>query len=119
MLFMIPKITRTASVVVLVQLSKDMYVRCMAATTEAARRNTDATAVRLDFDAIYARVADILEIDVEQVTDAAVAGLLGHDRSTIWRWHRGGGRPTFAHAIAAAQKLGLPFEKITGAGGAA
>lgn len=84
----------------------------MTATTQAAQRFTDATTVRLNFAVIEEQVAKVLDIPREAVTDAIIGDLLGHDRSTIWRW-RGGALPNLPAAIGMAQVLGLSVTEIT------
>lgn len=85
----------------------------MAASIEAAPRGTDASSGHLNFDVIDARVADILDIPIESVGDAAIGELLGFDRSTIWRWREKKFKPSLPLALAMASTLGLTVAEIT------
>lgn len=74
----------------------------MAATTTAAPGATPA----LNFEVIDARAAEL-----GVTSEAALAELLGVDRTTLWRWRKGRGI-AFDTADQVAAKLQLPLDSI-------
>lgn len=74
----------------------------MAATTPAASGATPA----LDF-----QVIDAKALDLGVTSEAALAELLGVDRTTLWRWRKGRGI-AFDTADQVAAALQLPLDSI-------
>lgn len=85
----------------------------MPATVDRTGNATLATSVAvLDFDRIKARVAEMREIDVEDVTDGYLAKFFGLTRETIWHYRHGEMKPRFETVSAMADRLGLTLDEI-------
>jgi DNA-binding XRE family transcriptional regulator len=84
----------------------------MAVPKEATSRDITGT-VPIDFDAVKARAAEILNVPFDSVTQQMLADLFGSSRKTIGRY-KAGKTPAFRQATAMSRILGLPVEKITG-----
>ncbi len=86
----------------------------MTATLEPVESATHATVAALDFDVIKRRYADIKKIDVDDVTDVALADFFHTTRETIWRFKTGRLNPSFPRALSMAALLDMSVYEISG-----
>lgn len=89
----------------------------MTATSEVTASGPTATPTTgLRFDLIDRRAAEILGISVDELTEEALATLLGTDRKTIWRWRKGQYEPRQQKLRELSTALGISAEQLTRAG---
>lgn len=89
----------------------------MPATYEPLLSDRTATAPRMRFDVIDARVAEKLSIPADQITDQVVADFLDVSRETISRWRHGHNRPGLTKLLDVARQLALRVDQFTTAAG--
>jgi DNA-binding XRE family transcriptional regulator len=85
----------------------------VTATLPTSQHATDATLpVRLHWDVITVRAAEVLRCAPDKITDAMLAELFELTRETIWRFRKGRMAPSLDTALSMSSILGLRVEEI-------